>query len=347
MTTNNARNHGMSDAELEAACRPSLSGLAPWTFWASELYSLGKCMRIFGSYPRLLPLFVYSDHGTGLHSRFYPHELANNSRVYLTFHPLKAKRYQGHSSKRVIRIQHPWIFYRRSQGLERLSETIGTLAFITHHAPGFKWEQHTTSTYFETLRSLPDKCQPVVLCLHMHDINAGLHKELRRLGFPMVTAGNTSSLAFVDNFYDLVKRFSYATSPSWGSQVAYCIELGLPYFFLGDRPRLLNLSHKEVALGEVDYQDEYHREYEKRAELLFSVRVDKVTPEQTLFVSSLLGLNSEVTRAALSWILWREFFHHWRQWWPTWLRPVWGSLRKHGILGLLQRVRKSVRSSAR
>jgi hypothetical protein len=332
----------MSDAELESACEPSFTGFSPWTYWTSEHYSLGKCLRILAHYPRFLPLYVYSDHGAGLHSAFYPHELVNNAHVYLTFHPLKAERHKNLLQKRVVRIPHPWTHYRRSRRIERNSASRGTLAFVTHHAPGFEWHDHVTLEYFASLRALPDKYQPVVLCLHMHDIHAGLHRNLRGSGFPIVTAGNTSSLAFVDRFYDLVTKFRFATSPSWGSQVAYCVELGVPYFFLGDRPRLLNLSHREVPLGEVRYRDEYEQEYNERADALFRIPVDEVTAEQYRFVNSVLGLDSRISRVQLSWILWREFFRHWRQWWPTWLQHIWRLLRKYGVRGLVRRVRENL-----
>jgi len=337
--------YGMTDAELESACEQSVPGLSPWAHWTSELYSLGKCLRIYACYPRFLPLYVYSDHGAGLHSWFYPHELANQSRVFLTFHPLKAKRSRALVGKQVIQVPHPWIHYRRSRGIKRLDPAKGTLVFVTHHAPGFQWENHTTEEYFASLRSLPERFHPVVLCLHMHDIRAGLHKRLRVHGFPMVTAGNTSSVMFVDHFYEIVQGYAFATSPGWGSQVAYCVELGLPYFFIGVRPRLVNVSHKEVPLGEVGFQDEFHREFEERAEALFSGVVREVSQAQREFVETVLGLTSNVSRARLSWILWREFFLHIKQWWPTWIKPIWCAARKHGVVGVVRRVRDRIHAS--
>ena len=337
----------MSDAELESACIESDAGLIPWAYWTSELYSLGKCFRAFANYPRFLPLFVYSDHGAGFHSDLYPHELSNNARVFLTFHPLKAERNRGSKLKKVIHVPHPWIHYRRSRGIERAKSACGTLVFLAHRAPGFEWENHNSSQYFEMLRSLPDKFQPVVLCLHMHDVHSGFHKELRQLGFPIVTAGNTSSVQFVDRFYALAKEFSYATSQRWGSQVAYCVELGVPYFFAGDRPRLVNLYHKDMPLGEVRYQDRQHKDYVDRAETLFRAPLDEVTPEQHQFVEALLGLGSSVTRTHMAWIFWREFLSHWREWWPKWLKPILDSLRAHGFVSTLRKVRYRLRGYRR
>jgi hypothetical protein len=173
----------------------------------------------------------------------------------------------------------------------------------------------------------------------MHDIVAGTHRELRRFGFPIVTAGNTGSVEFVDRFYDLIKGFSYATSQSWGSQVAYCVELGIPHFFLGERPRLVNVSHEQLPLGEVQ-QDADERAHEERAHHLFAFQLGVVTAEQKRFVESLLGLDSTLSRLDVAVILWREFFYHWRDWGPPVLKRFWTSLRKYGLLATLQKLRR-------
>jgi len=213
----------------------------------------------------------------------------------------------------------------------------GTLVFLTHHAPGTKWHNHDTEEYFNHLKALPEKYKPVVLCLHMHDINAGNHKKLRRYGLPIVTAGNTSSIHFIDRFYNLIKRYSYATSPTWGSQTAYCVELGIPYFFLGNRPKLVNISHKDMPLGEVSYHDSFHESYEKTADELFRTPVDNVTVEQRQFVESILGLDAHISRFYLSWLLWRELFRSWRQW-PIILNPLIVGLRKYGTYGIFKKL---------
>jgi hypothetical protein len=176
----------------------------------------------------------------------------------------------------------------------------------------------------------------------MHDIKAGLHKELRRHGFPLVTAGNALSTNFVDRFYDLVKDYAYATSQTWGSQVAYCVELGVPYFFMGERPELLNISDKNLPKGVApQYWDEFHEEYMRKAESLFSVPVDSVTEEQRTFVETILGFDSRLNRWQVSWILWRELFRNWR---PSAriLLSQFANLTL-GKLGLLEQTKKMVK----
>ena len=306
---------GMTDAELELACEAHSSGDTSWIHWASEIYSFGKCLRFWTRYPKSLPLFVYSDHGVGLHTHLFPHELKNQAKVHFTWHPLKEQRYKDFADKRVIQIIHPWISYRRMRGITRSMTPTGTLVFFAHSTPNTKFEGHDTEEYFERLRQLPNKFQPVVLCLHMHEIKSGCHKKLRRYGFPIVTAGNTLSTEFVDRFYDLVKDYSYATSQIFGSYFAYCVELGVPYFTLGKSPTFINISDKNIQAGAIKRGwDEDQEEYIKKAQALFAIPVDSVTEDQRAFVESLLGFDSRLNRWQVAWILWREFFRNWRQW---------------------------------
>ena len=306
---------GMTDAELEFACKAKIIWSRVRIYWTSEMSSFGKCLRYWAKYPRVLPLNVYSDHGVGLFSQLFPHELDNQANVHFTWHPMKEQRYKNLANKKVIQITHPWVSYRRLRGITRSKTPRGTLVFYMHNTKTLKWEGHDTEEYFEKLRELPDKFQPVVLCLHTHDINAGLHKELRRHGFPIVTAGNTAITNFVDCFYELIKNYAYGTSQAYGSAVAYCVEFGIPYFFLGETPKLINNGDKNIPHGEVPgYYDEFHEEYGKKAEELFRVPVDTVTDEQRSFVESLLGLDSQITRWQVLWILWHELFCNWRTW---------------------------------
>lgn len=336
---------GMTDAELELACESQATGASSWAHWTSEIYSFGKCLRFWAKYPRVFPLYVYSDHGVGLHSHLFQHELENPAKVHFTWHPMKEQRYAKIANKKVIQIIHPWISYRQLQGITRSKKPEGTLAFFMHGTNAVKWKGHDSEEYFEKLRELPNKFQPVVLCLHMHDIKAGLHKKLRRHGFPIVTAGNTLSTNFVDRFYDLVKNYSYATAQVWGSNAAYCVELDIPFFHLGGRPELINIADPNLPEGAVpQYWDNYHEEFAKKAEALFSAPVDRVTIEQRAFVESMLGFGSQLTRWQVSWILWLEFFHNWQQWRTIFTPLLAAFLHKLRLLWMIKRIQQSFKS---
>ncbi len=334
----------MTDTELELACKTQFLRFPPWAYWTSEIYSIGKCLRYWTKYPIFLPLYVYSDHGVNLDPHLAPHELKSPAKVHLTWNPEKESRYNYLAGKKVIQIMNPWVAYRRMRRITRSEKTEGTLVFFSHSTPNVRWKGHDTKEYFSMLRELPEKFQPVVLCLHMHDIKAGVHKKLRRHGFPIVTAGNVRAVNFVDKFYDLVKNYSYATSQEWGSQVAYCVEFDVPYFFFGERAVLENIADNNLPLGKVErYSDRYHEELGEKIYQLFSFPVDKVTDKQRAIIESILGFGSSISRKQLLKILWREFS---RNWWKFHLiLPSMASafLRKFKQLRNIKRLRQQKR----
>lgn len=307
---------GMTDEELERLCRRGDTGSAPWIYWPSENYSFGSTTRVNTGYPKWLPLFVYSDHGCGLHTDLTKHELENSARVHLTWHCRKYSKYSNHGGRRVLLVKHPWMDYRLAKAYRRDSDPrAGTLVFFMHGTPSVEWTGHDDDDYFQALKSLPEKFHPIVLCLHMHDVNAGFHRKLRRHGFEIVTAGNTSNIRFVDEFYTLVRGFRYATAKAWGSYVPYCVEMGVPFFFFGTAPTLINKSDRNFELGAApEFFGDEHRELMCQAKEIFAHPVDDVTDEQISFVKKYLGFDSDISHEALRAILWGEFFHHWRQW---------------------------------
>jgi hypothetical protein len=298
---------GMTEQELIKSCKPSYKRLALRINWTAEIYSFGKCFRALSGFPDLLPLCFTTDHGVGMETNFFLHERGARLGLHMTWNRAKYERNKNDTSLNILHVPHPWILYRRMKKIERRVDHSGTLIFFTHHAPGSEWTRHDEDSYFERVRELPQKFHPIVFCVHMHDINAGNHHKILKHNFPVVTAGNTLSDDFVDHFYDIASRFSYASSQQWGSQTAYCIEMGLPYFFLGERPVLINHSDENIKIGEVGFQDSFHESNEMIADAIFRAPVDAVTQEQMKFVESFLGLDSVISQKSINWIFWRQF----------------------------------------
>ncbi|WP_230341933.1 hypothetical protein [Methylobacillus arboreus] len=325
----------MSDRQLEMACRSD--GIYYFN-WTAEVYSFGKCYREMADYPKFLPLFFYSDHGVGLQSNLYPHELNNKTSLHFTWHPLKAEKYNNHKQRKILQIVHPWILYRRKKEYRRSECTKGTLVFFAHHVPGVEPSGHDDDEYLYRLKQLPEKFHPIVLCMHMHDINAGYHKKIRHWGLPIVTVGNVYDDSFIDRFYQLVSQFSYGTSMEWGSQAAYMAELGVPYFFLGKPPTFINLNHKEFPKGEINrFQDDIHKSYVRKANDLFSHKLDYVSEDQLLFINEILGLNSPFTEKDISNFIWKAFFNSWQQWHHIFFRIIFMLLSAVGLIKLVKK----------
>ena len=231
---------GFSDEELEYLASNKCGRRemypktqAPWLFFSTEVYGHGRAIRFVTGWPHFLPLPFAGDHGIEYGNDLYEHEWNNPSRTHLTWSAWR-KDAATPRGKRVIHVTHPWVSFRRMKGLSRDPNSTGTLLFVDHSIPTF--EMHRPAGWEELLdlyRELPKKYWPTAMCLHPNDIVSGLHKELRPLGLPLVTAGNGASPFFVDRFYEIVRHYEFGSSSGIGTQTFICEEFGVRYFLIG------------------------------------------------------------------------------------------------------------------
>ncbi len=322
---------GYSDEELERkvsneGCNP---GLGHWQYWTSELYSVGRLYRELAFYPEIFPLFVYSDHGIHPTSELAKHEIDNESEVHFTFNPERIKK-NTIVNKQIYLISHPWVAYRKKKEYKPSFSAKGTLVFVSHSTTAVEWIEKDRDGYFSDLKNLPEKFKPLVLCMHMHDINKKHHLEYRKYGLPIVTCGNTSSINFVDEFYKLTTQFKYASSNTAGSQLYYCIEMGMPYFLFGDTPDLLNKSDTNLPLGVLKQKNETAIKIHKEEQKLFREMTDQVSPEQKIFAEWVLGLGSKMERPQFIFIVWWQLFKNMKKFIKIHLRIISNMLSRKG-----------------
>lgn len=212
----------------------------PWLFWLTALYSFGRCYRLWLNWPAVLPVPVYGDHGVALSGEFERHEINNKAAYYLSWYNERVNSIKKYNQKQIIYITHPWVIYRRMAGYNFLRESAkGTIVFCPHSIDGVEIIDYDWDNYFHELKSLDVNYKPIVICMHRHDVVKGYHKNIRKYNIPIVSAGETSSPLFVDRFYDIVSNFRYATSPTGGSELFYCEEMGIRYFHIWARASLL------------------------------------------------------------------------------------------------------------
>ncbi|MEH6518711.1 MAG: hypothetical protein V7742_18690 [Halioglobus sp.] len=287
---------GMSDPALRYLCGPDLTsfdisqGISPLPplYWTTEHYSFGKCYRSWLDWPEILPIPVYGDHGVCTHAKLFPHEVNNRSQHHLTWTRERFEQAKKSSDKLLLRIQHPWIIYRHQAGIKLNDRAKGTLVFISHSTPDIDIVGSDYAKYFEDLQSLEDSYHPLVYCLHMHEINKGLHHKLLDRGLTVVTAGKVDSPFFVDRFYDIISKFEFATSNFGGSELFYCHELGLKYFIRGAPPTYINKADVNLTIGQLFLGLD---DLQIRKLALFSIFPPEKSAEKDKFVASVLGLD--------------------------------------------------------
>jgi hypothetical protein len=306
--------HGYSDEKLEALSKLNYkleAGFSPWATWESENSSFGKTFRKWSKFTRFLPIFIASDHGVHWGAKCWPNEIENRYRAYFTWNKKKNDLMRSIHKKKSYYVPHPWVYYRKKYYPKLPMVRSGTLVFFAHS------NQTTTPTYNDLdgyingLKELPEKYQPVVICLSFHDINKGLHTKLRKYQLPIVTAGITNSQDFVDRFYSLVSKFRFSSSSNIGSHTYYLIEAGIPFFLFGADPEYNIKGSRAVSDGKqniMDYGDKEDLISLNRFKEILSIRTDQVTDEQQRMVSKYLGMDSEMTRFGAFLIFWRELF---------------------------------------
>lgn len=284
--------------------RPFRNGFSVWAAWESERTSFGKTFRKQISYPRFLPLFFCSDHYVDMLTSFRENEANPTYPLYFSWNREKCLKLRSLYGVNAVHVQHPWIPYRRKKYKYRNHDAKGTLVFWPHSS-----EQLTVQIDMERveeqLSRIPEKYEPLSICISAHDVQLGLLPKIRRLNYPIFTVGNLQDQRFVDRFYQLVNNFKYSAGFYPGSHIYYLHEFGIPYLAL-DYSHVTMTSHGNPAFvdGKIDllakdYPDSIQRKafedwYKKMQDYS-----DEVTSDQMAFALEQLGCNSSTTRAEM------------------------------------------------
>ncbi|MCF8236485.1 MAG: hypothetical protein K9J33_16860 [Bacteroidales bacterium] len=276
-------------------------------YWTAEIYSFGKYIRKYGYYPPFLPLCVYTDHGPGGRWGPHKHELESTAPTQLYHSPEVVERWHKYSKKKCYCMYSPAVYYRKSRKVKKAERAHGTIAFPAHTTPSIE-DISDFEAYIDQLVALPEKFQPVSVCLHMHDINKGKYKPFLKHNIPIVTAGNTSDYRFIERFYEILRKYSYATSNFVGAYAYYAVELGIPFFIYGNKQRYINKSDPNIPVG--DFDPYKTSENYKIAYDIFSELVDSVTQEQKELVETNLGIRDGITRGRMACVLYTSLLKY-------------------------------------
>lgn len=299
---------GYCEQDLLALCddKTAHRGFAKWLYWPSEVYSFGKLIREYGFYPPFLPLNVYSNHGTtGYYEQcgIPDHELNNDAFCMFCFDDKNTKYYNENARKQCYTLYSPYVFYRRIKNINMLTTACGTLSFPAHTTPDTE-NLSNINEYIKQLKSLPEKFQPVCVCLHYHDINKKEYKIYQESNIPVYTVGSPFDIRFSQRFYNILKNFKYTTSNMVGSYTYYSIEMNIPFFIHGKKPLLINHTDDEIKKGLLELE-----EHEKLVEL-FDIKNICITNEQKKITESKLGIKDGISRLKMAAILYRSYIEN-------------------------------------
>lgn len=308
MSLNIQESRGMSEKKLLNICKNSIFKNILFKFfpyWPPEIYSFGRYIRQYGYYPIFLPLTIYSDHAPELiNNKPYTHELESDAPV-MFYHSLHAVDvWKNFSKKPCYSLYSPFVFYRRKNNIKKLDNSNGTIAFYSHSTDVID-NILDPELYIKQLLELPEKFQPVSVCLYDNDVRKGIYKIFLKHNIPVYTAGNSKSKFFAERFYSILKNFSFATSNAIGSYLFYAVEMNIPFSIYGDGPIYINKGDKNIKFGKYDSYQEFP--IYKEIYGLFKGLNTEITDEQKLIVEDGLGINTGVSRRKMAILLYGSF----------------------------------------
>jgi hypothetical protein len=276
-------------------------------YWTANIYGFGKWIRRYGYYPPCLPLCIYTDHGPGDPGFSpYPHELHSSAPVQFYHTKSSVARWKEISHKLCFTLYSPFVFARRTLGIERSNSARGTIFFVAHSTPSIL-ENKAVDTYHQELSALPERFRPTTICLHIHDVTKGLDKKYLERGYRVVTAGDSLDQRFTERFYRLLGQHKYALSNLFGSYALYATEMGIPFGMYGTEPEYFNQADPNVENG--DYKSYRNTPFYQSAIKLFGrLPEERVTPEQLEFARYQLGVDGGITRAEMARVLYKSLF---------------------------------------
>lgn len=282
--------------------------------WSSEIYGLGKAFRHRAYYPKFLPLCFRSDHGVNTTADVPIHvEYGDkHAKHFVTWNPENIKSKEDFPSLKFYPQVHPWIPYRRHMKYEISADSTGTLFFPVHSVPGFDTSGIDDEASINYLKSLPLHFQPIGVSIHMHDRGSERERNFLDAGFEIIYHGNSLDWNYVDNFYKNLISFRYLISESYGSQIAYAIEIGIPCQIISREIRVKSLT------SDLTLSDEELEGIRTTSEL-FHEPPGVISESQKQFIESILGMAYLDRRWSFVFQTWRLFFINF----PFWFIFIW------------------------
>lgn len=270
-----------------------------------SIYGYAKIIKEYANFPKWLPLPCHFEHGWTALNAPLKTDLETNKKLMLVLNRRRKKAWESCSNIPCEIIGSPFIIYRKKNDIRKLENAKGTVVFPAHSTE-FIEAHYDIRKFCEQLRGLPDEFHPITICLHWHDVLRGMDKVYEKEGFRVVSAGNMYSDKFPENFYNILKQHKYSASNEPGSYMLYAVEMGIPFFLIGQSARRINKGDPNVPLN--FNINEF--EIGQVAIELFAERKGYISTEQRNFVIEELGINDTIAPHLLNKLLWRSFFRY-------------------------------------
>lgn len=264
-------------------------------------YGFNKIIKKYSGFPWYLPLPAHMEHGWTSYSKALRTDLQTNKPLMLVFNRHRYNLWRKESDIPVAIMGAPYVHFKNLYKVEKSPLAKGTIAFPGHSTFDVDC-QYKINEYCQALKELPKSFQPVTVCLYYLDYITPKADIYRQAGFKVVTAGPniSDSLKFPSNLYRLLRQHKYATSNSVGTNAFIAVDFGMPFFVLGDKPKLNSQSDMNVK----DQSRIGPSALSEQARELFSTGPVKViSKEQKAFAARQVGVQDCLSSAELGRLL--------------------------------------------
>lgn len=303
--------------------------------WSSEIYGQGKAFRKLLHFPRWMPLIFTSDHAAAVGSDVDVRCLKLKSliRLHTTWSQEIRDTIISLQIPRVFPsvMLHPWVQYKNLMRINRDSNPSGSIFFPHHSSGGATISGYDDLNCLEFLKSLPEKYHPITICFYHPDLATSRPEAFQTSGYRVTSAGDTRDYDFIDNFYDLISKFKFAFSEGWGSQVSYCVDLGIPTMVI---PRDISFDYQEGSSVYFGSEDLLLVRDLQRANKIFGHLPNSITLNQSDFVRNTLGYGHAELKGKNTCIIWALTLINF---------PIWVLVTTYNVLRILRKQYFSVK----
>ncbi len=296
---------------LELICK-DIPQETPEKHSSNDFYGQASILKKYAGVDENKPLyFVYEHSVPFITDKVWSQDLNSEYRMICTASEIRNQAYRKMVDKsvKVSTIGSP--IYYASKVYETLhpnnikKRRKGTLVFPAHSTHHIK-VNFDIEKYAKTLKKLPEKFQPVVVCMYWKNFLEEQHLPYLELGIPVVSAGHMYDKLFLLRLYELLSQFEYATSNTIGTYLFYSQIVRVKFFYTYlDKIDYENPNNYPIGTSEAYFNIE-----KKSAELFSYKNVETNLKEKKEFVDLYAGTKYTKNRMAMKKIIFESYIKY-------------------------------------
>lgn len=224
--------------DLDILCASRAAEGCVETYWPNNNYGNARVLKEYMGWPMSKPLPIMVPHGVYVNDLYiFPgEELAPVPAVFAT-PDFVAKLWRRRSRKKVIDGTSPFLYALKMMPPDLTEEARGTI-FYPGHGTKLMPIDTDPAELAEHLLALPEEFHPISISVHWNDYLQGFHREFKKRGFRILSAGHMNDFEFNYRWTHLLRAHRYAGGNDLNSSIFYALAARKPVFITGKKPNV-------------------------------------------------------------------------------------------------------------